>query len=194
MHRLHAAGGQLCSAALRVYACDAHGASPGPSLRLPKVAEAALGALGMLTIARPSIMVDKVSPAKKIMKAALQPSAPELLKLKALSNLIELLRADEASMQSAQAEGGEGADGSAALPPSRAGGAGAKRRGGRKAAAAVAAAAAAGEDRVLQTQNGEGDTLSQSSSILQVGAWQKGITAKGCLQTFGLHLRSRSAR
>jgi hypothetical protein len=150
----------------------------------PQVAEAALGAIGALTIACPSVMVDKNSPANRIMKAALQPTAPEPLKLKALSNLIELLRADEAHMLAAQADGGSGGgsggDGltkaaSKGLGSAAAGGgkSGGRRRAGRKKGAAAAAAeeaAAAAEEHaaVLQTQNGEGDTLSQSSSILQV--------------------------
>lgn len=139
------------------------------------MAEAALGALGMLTIARPSIMVDKASPSKKILKAALQPGAPELLKLKALSNLIELLRADEASMRTAQADGsGAEGGGGGVLLPTVAGGAGPKKRGGKKAAAQ-----AAGGEHAVQTQNGEGDTLSQSSSILQVG-WLVVVCMKAC--------------
>lgn len=130
------------------------------------MAEAALGALGALTIARPSFMVDKRSPANRVMKAALQPGAPELLKLKALSNLIELLRADEADMTAAQADGGGAGPGGGAALPAVAGGA-AKRRGREAAAAAAEEAAQAAEHAALATQNGEGDTLSQSSSILQ---------------------------
>lgn len=100
------------------------------------------------------------------MKAALQPGAPELLKLKALSNLIELLRADEADMTAAQADGGGAGPGGGAALPAVAGGA-AKRRGREAAAAAAEEAAQAAEHAALATQNGEGDTLSQSSSILQ---------------------------
>jgi cohesin loading factor subunit SCC2 len=134
-----------------------------------QVAEAALGAIGALAIARPSILVDKRSPAHKNMKQALSPGAPELLKLKALSNLIELLRADEAHMHAVQAEGEAGGGDTAA---SAGGGAAAKRRGRKKAAAVAEEAAEAAEAAVVgaavQEQNGEGDTLSQSSSILQV--------------------------
>ncbi|PSC68988.1 nipped-B B isoform X2 [Micractinium conductrix] len=135
-----------------------------PRGRDPKVAEAGLGALGMLAIARPAIMVDKRSPASKILKAALQPNAPELLKLKAVSNLIELLRADEVSMRAAQADGGEGGGAAHGAPPTVGGG---KRRGKKGGAAAAAAADDSAQRAALQTQNGEGDTLSQSSSILQ---------------------------
>lgn len=59
-----------------------------------------------------------------------------------------------------QAEGGEGG---IVLPTVN--GASVKKRGGKKGAAAAAAAAEA--EGAVQTQNGQGDTLSQSSSILQ---------------------------
>ena len=145
------------------------------------MAEAALGAIGMLTIARPSIMVSKASPANQIMKAALAAGAPELLKLKALSNLIDLLRADEERMltaqQQAEAGGGGGENGGLAAAAAN-GGAGKKRGGaggGKKRGGAEAAAggldSAAEQHVALQTQNGMGDTLSQSSSILQDN-WQ----------------------
>lgn len=44
--------------------------SPAP---LPQMAEAALGAIGALTIARPGVLVDKRSPGWRIMKEALRP-------------------------------------------------------------------------------------------------------------------------
>ncbi|PRW45458.1 nipped-B isoform X2 [Chlorella sorokiniana] len=122
-----------------------------------KVAEAALGAIGSLAIARPSVLVDKRSPAHRIMKQALEPSAPELFKLKALSNLIELLRADEEHMMAAQQDAG-GLEGGVVLPTVN--GAGLKRKGQR-------GGGGGGDEGALQTQNGQGDTLSQSSSILQ---------------------------
>lgn len=173
-----------------------------------QVAEAALGAIGALTIARPSILVDKRAPAHRCMKEALSPvsggsagfsmclpaglgpahalppphfqrldasphplqSAPEAFKLRALANLIDLLKADEESMLNAQQEGGGGADGGpGAAVPLVAGGSGRKRGGAKKKGAAGAAGAAEAEAPAvgLQVQNGEGDTLSQSSSILQ---------------------------
>ena len=146
------------------------------------MAEAALGAIGMLAIARPSIMVSKASPANQIMKAALAGGAPEVLKLKALSNLIDLLRADEERMLTAQQQaegGGGGGDNSGGGLAAANGGAGKKRGGGGggKKRGSAEAADGGGLDSVaeqhagLQTQNGMGDTLSQSSSILQDN-WQ----------------------
>ena len=95
-------------------------------------------------------------------------TAAEPLKLRALANLIELLRADEETMAAAQQDTTAGADGGL---PAAAGGA--RKKGGRKkggAAAAEAAAADAERAAAVQTQNGVGDTLSQSSSILQARA------------------------
>eukprot|EP00887_Chlorella_sp_A99_P005943 scaffold29.g5943.t1 len=123
-----------------------------------KVAEAALAAMGALTIARPSVMVEPESRAKELMKGALQRSAPEAFKLKALANLTELLRADEESLLALQQEAGGGG--------AAAGAAGRKRKGEPGGAAAGTGAAVLGGGAV-QVQNGEGDTLSQSSSILQ---------------------------
>lgn len=142
---------RACAAA---HVCTSIYSPPG----LLQVAEAALGAIGALSIAQPSVLVDKRSPAHRIMKQALSPvgvlslacmqavcatfrgrhastarrlsrlpgccpclrcpvwrcllppllapqGAPELFKLKALSNLIELLRADEEHMMAAQQVG-----------------------------------------------------------------------------------------
>lgn len=179
-----------------------------------QVAEAALGALGALSIARPSVLVDKRAPAHRILKAALAPvrgqrpaawgsgcdeglagravacqlepsvsctlgpipclvsshpaqAAPEPLKLRALANLIELLRADEETMSAAQQDStAAAADGGL---PTVAGGA--RKKGGRKKGGAAAAAEEAEERSVaVPVQNGMGDTLSQSSSILQARA------------------------
>lgn len=55
-----------------------------------KVRESALQALGCLGIARPDTLL--ASEAQAIMKAALQPSAPTILKTRALNNLTELLK------------------------------------------------------------------------------------------------------
>lgn len=98
---------------------------------------------------------------------ALLQTAPEPLKLRALANLIELLRADEETMSAAQQDTSAAADGGL---PTVAGGA--RKKGGRKkggAAAAEEAAADAERSVAVPTQNGMSDTLSQSSSILQVG-------------------------
>ena len=76
--------------------------------------------------------------------------------------------ADEVSMRAAQADGGEGGGAAHGAPPTVGGG---KRRGKKGGAAAAAAADDSAQRAALQTQNGEGDTLSQSSSILQVGGW-----------------------
>ena len=195
--RLHALGGRVpaaCSSPILLasnQACPASLPLPHilvcptpPRAALLQVAEAALGAIGMLTIARPSIMVAKASPANQIMKAALAGGAPELLKLKALSNLIDLLRADEERMLTAQQQaegggsgGGDNGGGGLAAAAAANGGAGKKRGGGGKKRGGAEAAAGGGLDSAaeqhagLQTQNGMGDTLSQSSSILQDN-WQ----------------------
>ena len=127
-----------------------------------QVAETALQAVGLLTIARPAIMVDRKSQAKAIMKRALQQSAHESFKLKALSNLTELLRADEQSLLSRQQEAADAGGGEGG------GGGGAKKRGGKSGKRGSASDLdSADRGSAVQTQNGEGDTLSQSSSILQ---------------------------
>ena len=55
-----------------------------------KVRESALQALGCLGIARPATLL--AAEAQAIMKAALHPSAPTILKTRALNNLTELLK------------------------------------------------------------------------------------------------------
>ncbi len=55
-----------------------------------KVRESALQALGCLGIARPSTLL--AAEAQSVMKSALQPSAPTILKTRALTNLTELLK------------------------------------------------------------------------------------------------------
>ena len=75
-----------------------------------KVQESALWALGSLAIARPAILVADNSRAKALLKAALVGSAAEPLKMRALANLTELLRAESEALKARQAEmdGGRG--------------------------------------------------------------------------------------
>jgi hypothetical protein len=54
------------------------------------VADAALQALGAVCITRPDFMLETES--KAVMQGALQPTAPPLLKSRALLNLTELLK------------------------------------------------------------------------------------------------------
>jgi hypothetical protein len=55
-----------------------------------RVADAALQALGAVFITKPDFMLDERP--KAVVRAALQPAAPPLLKTRALLNLTELLK------------------------------------------------------------------------------------------------------
>lgn len=115
-----------------------------------KVADAALQSLGALFIARPGFMLLKAP--KAVMHAALQPTAPPLLKNRALLNITELLKAEEARLveQQALAAVRDAIDG--ALP------------------AADPRAQPDANAAALAVQNGEGESLGVSSGILQ-GNW-----------------------
>ncbi|CAL8470720.1 g10262 [Coccomyxa elongata] len=104
-----------------------------------KVRESALQALGCLGIARPSTLL--AAEAQSVMKSALQPSAPTILKTRALTNLTELLKAEEERLASAQQASEE------------------KQKVGRLGAGDAV--------QPLPTQNGEGDSLSMTNGILQ---------------------------
>ena len=121
----------------------------------------------MLTIARPLIMVSNVSPANLIMKAALTAGAPLPLKLKALSNLIDLLRADEGRVLTAQQQGASGGENGNGHAAAAANGGGGKKRGGKQRGGGGGLDSAGEQHAGLQTQNGMGDTPSHSYSILQ---------------------------
>ncbi|BDA45698.1 Nipped-B-like protein [Coccomyxa sp. Obi] len=104
-----------------------------------KVRESALQTLGCLGIARPSTLL--AAKAQSVMKSALQPSAPTILKTRALTNLTELLKAEEERLASAQQASEE------------------KQKVGRLGAGDAV--------QPLPTQNGEGDSLSMTNGILQ---------------------------
>jgi cohesin loading factor subunit SCC2 len=123
-----------------------------------KVQENALGALGALAIARPAILVSDNSRAKALMKATLRPNAPEALKLKGLSNLIEILRAESEALVTRQIEEGGGLKG---------GKGGSGRGGGLIAATTRITANGGGGGGAIPTHNGSRDALSQGSTILQ---------------------------
>jgi hypothetical protein len=61
------------------------------------VADAALQALGAVFITKPEFMLENES--KAVMRTALQPAAPRLLKIRALLNLTELLKVQAVSAQ-----------------------------------------------------------------------------------------------
>ena len=135
-------------AAALAYATDA--VSP------PKVREAALHCLGCLALARPATMMDGA--ARGVLAGALGRGAPPALKLRALHNLTDLLRAEEGRLVAAQKEGDAAGPASTAPPAPSASSAGGEGGGGPGTAAAVPAVC------------GEGDSLALASAVIQ-DAW-----------------------
>ncbi|DBA96220.1 TPA: hypothetical protein ACH3X3_002417 [Trebouxia sp. C0006] len=109
-----------------------------------KVKEKALEGLGLLFVAHPAALLQPA--ATVAMQQALQLSAPTALKLKVLSNLLELLKSEEEGLKVKQEETGE----TVQLPD----------QAGR-------ATAEAGTSLVVPVQNGEGDSLNLSAGFIQ---------------------------
>eukprot|EP00798_Chlamydomonas_sp_ICE-L_P003395 gene3395-13435_t len=107
---------------------------------LPQPNKMAEAALGLLVVSCPELMVDLVP----VINSALQPSAPAAIKNRMLTNLVELLRAEEDGMFSRQRVAEEIE---------------------RQSAGASTLPAAA--PKALSRINGEGDGTSISGSILQ---------------------------
>ncbi|DBB01136.1 TPA: hypothetical protein ACH3X1_001027 [Trebouxia sp. C0004] len=110
-----------------------------------KVKEKALEGLGLLFVAHPAALLQPAATAA--MRQALQLSAPTALKLKVLSNLLELLKSEEEGLKVKQKETGE----TVQLPD----------QAGR-------ATAEAATSLVVPVQNGEGDILNLSAGFIQV--------------------------
>ncbi|KAG2502251.1 hypothetical protein HYH03_000737 [Edaphochlamys debaryana] len=110
--------------------------------------EAALQAMGNIFIARPSLAVD-VREVRPVLEGALAPSAPAALKCRCLGSLAELLRAEEEALVGRQA---------------------AARREAKDAGQASTAPEA--EAKALARRNGEGDTGSVSSGLIQM-LWER---------------------
>ncbi|KAA6428703.1 MAG: nipped-B -like [Trebouxia sp. A1-2] len=109
-----------------------------------KVKEKALEGLGLLFVAHPAALLQPA--AADAMRQALQLSAPTALKLKVLSNLLELLKSEEEGLKVKQEETGE-----AVQLPDQAG----------------RATAEAATSLVVPVQNGEGDSLNLSAGFIQ---------------------------
>ena len=116
-----------------------------------KTREAALHALGCLAVASPAAALGRR--ARRALRAALSPAAPAAFKLRALHNLTELLRSEDARLVDAQAASRD----RAAL-------------GGAPLAAATPQGAA-GPGGAVPTACGVGDSLSLASGVLQEG-WE----------------------
>jgi len=152
-----------------------------------QVQRCALEATGQLAIARPLTMVKTNSDARRMLDAALKSKASSGFKMAALSSLTELLQADAESLERRQKVQ------LATTPGTNTGGATGNGSSGKKRAAAGLASAkkkkGAGKGKnknftndentdedeeviprsatVVATENGEGDSLSQSSAVLQ---------------------------
>lgn len=154
----------------------------GPAALKEQVQRCALEATGQLAIARPLTMVQTNSDARRMLDAALKREASSGFKMAALSSLTELLQADAESLERRQKV-------QLATTPGTATGAAGNGSSGRKRAAAGLASAKKKKRRkksfandevtdeeeefvprsttVVATENGEGDSLSQSSAVLQ---------------------------
>lgn len=104
--------------------------------------------MGFIFIARPALAVD-VREVQPILAGALEPRAPASLKCRCLTSLTELLRVEEDAMLARQA---------------------AARR--EAAAAHTASTMPEAETRALARRNGEGDTGSVTSGLIQM-LWER---------------------
>ncbi len=100
----------------------------------------------MLLVAKPELM-NESEDALAILSEALGHQAPVLLRTRALSNLVELLRAEEEGMVAKQQAAEAAAE-----------------------AKQVASTLVRSDSKSLAKQNGEGDGSSLTSAILQVGS------------------------
>jgi cohesin loading factor subunit SCC2 len=167
----------------------------GPAALKEQVKRCALEATGQLAIARPLTMVQSNSDARRMLDAALKRDASSGFKMAALSSLTELLQADAESLERRQkvqlattpgtttvgaaVNGSSGKKRGAAA--GSAGSCSAKKRKGlagsrRRKKASFTADEDSDEDEdfgvprsatIVATENGEGDSLSQSSAVLQ---------------------------
>ncbi|KAL3141175.1 hypothetical protein ABBQ38_003518 [Trebouxia sp. C0009 RCD-2024] len=115
---------------------------PKGSLR---VKEKALEGLGLLFVAHPAALLEPAAVAA--MQQALQPSAPIPLKLKVLSNLLELLKSEEEGLKVKQGETSEALQ--------------------QQAEVGERGTGEAGAGLVVPVQNGEGDSLNLSAGFIQ---------------------------
>jgi cohesin loading factor subunit SCC2 len=158
----------------------------GPAALKEQVQRCALEATGQLAIARPLTMVQSNSDARKMLDAALKREASSGFKMAALSSLTELLQADAESLERRQkvqlsttpgsTTAGVSGNGSAGKKRAAAGtGSGKKKKGakGKKKGFTYDDDSEEEEEivprstTVVATENGEGDSLSQSSAVLQ---------------------------
>lgn len=162
----------------------------GPAALKEQVQRCALEATGQLAIARPLTMVQTNSDARRMLDAALKREASSGFKMAALSSLTELLQADAESLERRQkvqlsttsgaTTSGATGNGSSGKKRAAAGLASAKKK--KKGAGAVQGKKKSFTDdedtdeeeefmprstTIVATENGEGDSLSQSSAVLQ---------------------------